>query len=96
VIELGELKANDFDLGLTGFDDAEITAFLKIESRPLESESTESSLPKADELQQKWQVQEGDLYQCGDHRIWCGSCEDQEGVKRLLTVKPNLMLVATF
>lgn len=93
-IELLDLKQNDFDLRLTGFDDEELGRFLVEDKTEVgeDVEDAEETLSKADELQQKWKVEEGEIFVCGDHRILCGDCQDRELVKRLLDKKPDLML----
>ncbi len=93
-IELLDLKQNDFDLRLTGFDDEELGRFLVEDQTEVveDAEDAEEAISKADELQQKWQVEEGEIWVCGDHRILCGDCQDQELVKRLLDRRPDLML----
>lgn len=40
---------------------------------------------KAAELQAKWQVQRGDLWQCGKHRILCGDSTNAEDVARVMS-----------
>lgn len=93
-IELGELKASDFNLELTGFDTKELDLLLKT-SNDLESkeDNSEETMNRADELQQKWAVSEGDLFQCGDHRILCADCSNQESMQRLLKgEKPKLLM----
>ena len=93
-VELQELKDLDFDLGLTGFDDLEIT---NIFGESSESESKESApLPTSDpEGFDKFEpvVKKGEVWHLGDHRLICGNCEDEETVNRLMEEgKPNLMV----
>lgn len=93
-VELQELKDLDFDLGLTGFDDLEIT---NIFGESSESETKERSpLPTSDpEGFDKFEpvVRKGEVWHLGEHRLICGSCEDEETVNRLLEEgKPNLMV----
>lgn len=49
-----------------------------------EGKDTEPQVLRADELQQVWQVQLGDLWQCGPHRIICGDCTDRAVVERVM------------
>ena len=37
----------------------------------------EPQIDKAEELREKWNVQSGQLWQLGDHRIICGDCTDK-------------------
>ncbi|GAH40915.1 unnamed protein product, partial [marine sediment metagenome] len=43
-----------------------------------------AQLDKADELQEKWQVSTGQIWQCGEHFIICGDCRETETWERLL------------
>jgi len=49
----------------------------------------DNEMPKepADELQEKWQVKLGDIWECGDHIIACGSSDDEALVSMLLADK---------
>lgn len=82
-IELLDLKKSDFDLSLTGFDSKELDHLLAQETVETKDDS-EETISKADELQQKWQVHLGDIFECGYHRIACGDCSDSSLVLRLL------------
>ena len=37
-------------------------------------------------------MQEGDLWECGEHRVLCADCNDKESIARLLDRKIDLML----
>lgn len=91
-IELYDLQQHQFDLSLTGFDAEEIGRFLTDEKKEVIEDNVETTESKADELQHKWQVQEGDLWECGEHRVLCADCNDQEVVSRLLDRTIDLML----
>lgn len=47
-------------------------------------EDVEPQIDKADELQEKWQVQTGQVWQLGNHRIICGDCNDPAVVQALM------------
>jgi len=49
-----------------------------------EDANAEARLDIADELQAKWQVQPGDLWQLGEHRLICGDCTDPAIVARVM------------
>lgn len=84
-IELIDLKANGFNLELTGFEENELCGYVSSDKEDQSSfDKTESTTSKAEECQQKWNVEVGDIYQCGNHRILCGDCADQSAISRLL------------
>lgn len=82
-VELLDLKNSAFDLSLTGFDTKELDQLL-VQDVVETKDDGEEATSKADELQQKWQVKLGDVFECGYHRIACGDCSDQSLVLRLL------------
>lgn len=82
-VELLDLKNSAFDLTLTGFDTKELDQLLVQDVLETKDDSEEAT-SKADELQQKWQVKLGDIFECGYHRIACGDCSDSSLVMRLL------------
>ena len=43
-----------------------------------------AQVDKAEELQAKWNVQPGDLWQLGAHRLICGDCTDAATVARVM------------
>jgi len=84
-LELVDLKASDFDLGLTGFDPLEIDELLTAQDYTQKAEDpTAETINKAAECQLKWQVAVGDLWQCGEHRILCSDCTETAKVHSLL------------
>lgn len=44
----------------------------------------EPQIDKAEELRQRWQVELGQLWQLGDHRLICGDCTDPDVVARVM------------
>lgn len=83
--ELKELRALDFDLNLTGFDDREIDDFL---SDP-DLDDRANNVP---ELPAHAVTVPGDLWICGKHRVLCGDSTVSEAVSRACgRTKPFLM-----
>ena len=54
-----------------------------LNSEQVESADAEPQIDRAAELQEKWQVKTGDLWQIGEHRLLCGSCTNPIDVERL-------------
>lgn len=91
-IELQDLLDAKFDLDLTGFDGTEIDDLLK---KPVEigEDKTESLADKSDDCQEKWRVEVGQFWRCGDHLLYCGDCNDSLAIDELLKgVKVDLLL----
>lgn len=82
-LELQELQADDFDLDLTGFDDADLARLLD-QSIDTSEIDAEPQIDKAEELREKWQTATGQLWACGEHKIICGNCTDAAVVARVM------------
>jgi DNA modification methylase len=76
--ELAALRDEDFDLGLLGFDDAEIDRLLA-ESSGEAGAADEAPEPPADPVSRP-----GDLWICGDHRVLCGDAAVLADVESVL------------
>jgi len=89
--ELSDLLAEDYDLSLIGFDDAELKALLAGEVDPeIASREGEDDVPEAPETPIS---RPGDLWVLGKHRLLCGDATVATDVERLLgDVKPQLMV----
>lgn len=72
-LELGDLKALDFDLNLTGFDPHEIDEYLFADL----DENDEEEAPAAPEHAV---TRVGDLWILGSHRVLCGDSTSAAGV----------------
>ena len=85
-LEAGELEALGVDLGLLGFDAADMDALLRDDlPDPREEETLE---PPADPVSRP-----GDLWLLGPHRLLCGDATDAQAVARLLgDVRPHLCI----
>jgi DNA modification methylase len=76
--------ANNFEVGdLTdwGFTEMELGLYPAEEDMP---DDVEPQIDKAEELREKWNVQSGQLWQLGDHRLVCGDCTDKAVVERVM------------
>ena len=85
-LELGDLKALDFDLGLTGFDEHEIDEYLfgdldggKDEEAPAVPEQAITRV--------------GDLWILGTHRVLCADATSANEVERLLGLAAPALMV---
>ena len=84
-IELGELKALDFDLALTGFAEGELSRLLT----PLDGGAD----PLAPEVTAETIIRPGDLWLMGKHRLMCGDATAEVDVHRLMGERAPFLLV---
>lgn len=86
-VEFQELKALDYDLGLTGFSPDEI-------GRVLAKQTTGLTDPDdVPEEQDKAVTELGEVWLLGKHRIVCGDCTKADDVAKALNgVSPHLMV----
>jgi ParB-like chromosome segregation protein Spo0J len=78
-LELADLKIEDFDLGLTGYDDDELARLL--------AETPADGLTDADAIPPPPAVpvtRRGDLWLLGGHRLLCGDATSHDDVARLM------------
>jgi DNA modification methylase len=86
-LEMGELKALDFDLSLTGFDPVELDELL---FREQTEDVPDTPVP---EISPQTITRAGDLWMCGEHRVLCGDATSDEAVRTLLgSANPALMV----
>ena len=76
--EFSELKALDYDIGLTGFSLEEIG---EIGGVPFEGKTDEDDVP---ETPQVTEVKPGQVWQLGRHRLMCGDSTDRAAVEKLM------------
>jgi len=88
-LELGDLKAADFDLDLTGFTDEELNNLLNGLADGDGAQEGEDEIPETPEDPVS---RPGDLWVLGNHRLLCGDSTLATDVERVLGgVKPLLM-----
>jgi len=81
-VELAELHADEYDLGLLGFDADELSKLLGYDmpaETPVEVQEDEVPEPPADPI-----TKPGDLWILGEHRLLCGDSTKAEDVGRLM------------
>ncbi len=80
-----ELEGIDEELAklAAGGDDALKALMATIEDENPNGDA-EPQIDKAEELRQKWDVQSGQMWQLGEHRIICGDCTDRAVVERVM------------
>ena len=84
-----EQMAEDAQAGMSfeglGFMEGELRQVLEelgIESGAMADPGEQTD--RADELLRKWKVENGQLWQLGDHRLVCGDATDQEVIKQVM------------
>jgi len=85
-----ELKLEDYDLELTGFDFSEAEQLLdslKDEDDQVEEEEFDVEVPEHPI------TQKGDVWLLGKHRLMCGDSTDQETIKKLMDGKKAKLIV---
>ena len=79
--ELEDLRLDDFDLSLTGFEADEILEILAGEETTTDGQTDEDALP---ESSGPVISQLGDVWVCGNHRVLCGDATEESSYKALL------------
>ncbi len=78
-LEVADLKENDFDLDLLGFDPKELEKLLEPEE--VEGLTDEDEVPETP-VEPKTKL--GDIYQLGNHRLMCGDSTSIDAVEKLM------------
>tara|TARA_R110000824_G_scaffold56954_4_gene155378 strand:- start:2206 stop:3435 length:1230 start_codon:yes stop_codon:yes gene_type:complete len=88
-----ELEEAGVSSELAGFTAEDLQELIKDIGIDEGDEDAEVSEELADQLEEKWGVKEGQLWELGDHKILCGDSTSEEDVSDLLEhEKPNLMV----
>ena len=82
-VEMEALQGMDFDISLTGFDEAEIADLLSLD----DGEAQEDDFDVDAALQAEPFVKAGDLWLLGKHRLLCADSTKPEDVKLLMDSK---------
>lgn len=86
-VEIESLQADDFDIGLTGFDEKEIASLFDTDT-----DAKEDNFDVEAELEKPCISKSGDVWHIGKHRVICGDSTDPATFKRLLDdTKVNLV-----
>jgi DNA modification methylase len=88
-LEMGDLRDAGFDLGLTGFDAAEVDElFARANLKKGLTDADATPEPPAIPFTER-----DDIWQLGRHRLMCGDCTMRDNVTRALDgVQPHLMV----
>lgn len=81
-VEIEALQADDFDLGLTGFDEKELAAFFDDDS-----DTKDDDFDVDAEMEKPCMTKPGDLWLLGSHRLVCGDSTKQETYELLMNGK---------
>lgn len=79
-----DIDAAGIDAALAGWDEKQMATRLDGPTVTDDIENAVVLVSKADELQREWNVQPGDLFQIGAHRLLCGDCTKEENWRLLL------------
>ena len=89
-VEIESLQGADFDLNLTGFDEAEL---MDIFGDDNQSRAKDDDFDLTAALEKASFVEKGDVWTVGRHRLMCGDATSSEDVSTLMgNTKANLIL----
>lgn len=88
-VELEDLKNDNFDLSLLGFDDTDLDKYLSKDEEDVSDDDFDLSAA----LEKATFVQSGDLWTVGRHKLLCGDATKAEDVAKLMgDQKANLIV----
>ena len=79
-----DIELAGIDAALALYDHKALLALVEPPEIEDDTEQTVELIGKAEQLQQKWQIQPGDIWQLGAHRLLCGDCGDPSNHEALL------------
>lgn len=68
----------------TGFEPAELEELVGVSTATAKDVNEADAMDRAEELQEKWKVEVGQVYRLDKHRLMCGDSTQQSDVKRLM------------
>ncbi len=89
-IEIESLQGEDFDIGLTGFDEKELADLF---SNSSDSEVEDDDFDLSEALEKAAFVEKGDVWTVGRHRLMCGDATSAEDVTKLMDGKKANLIV---
>ncbi|MBU5471570.1 site-specific DNA-methyltransferase [Falcatimonas sp. MSJ-15] len=87
-VEIEALRAEDFDLSLTGFDESELAGFFDTAD-----DAKEDDFDVDAELEKPPVTKSGDLWLLGNHRLLCGDSTKEESYTLLMNGKKANLVV---
>lgn len=88
-LEIEALQGEDFDVGLTGFDEKDLADLFKTDEEDVKDDDYDLTAA----LEKAAFVEKGDVWVVGRHRLVCGDATNEEDVVKLMDgKKANLIL----
>jgi DNA modification methylase len=80
-LEIQDLKDEDFDISLLGFDDDELSKIMETLVEEVDGLTDEDAVPETPE---EPKTKLGDIYKLGNHRLMCGDSTSIDAVDKLM------------
>ncbi|MCP4569050.1 MAG: site-specific DNA-methyltransferase [FCB group bacterium] len=94
--ELSDLDSGVLgDMDLTGFMEPDLEELMTAAPPPELNDGGGESQPRieeAEELQKKWNVKKGQLWEMGNHMLLCGDCSEKSDIDKLLNGEKASMM----